>query len=85
MPILELKLYSFTVIWTVTIGQCPMDFTILGVQPLAGGCPAILNHQASYKLALFRKPPNAEGNWQPDYNHVHNQSHNKVAKLVRPP
>jgi len=32
---------------------------------------------------LFRKPPNAEGDRQSDHDHVHKQSLNKVAKLVR--
>jgi len=32
---------------------------------------------------LFRKPPNAEGDRQSDHDHVHKQSRNKVAKLVR--
>jgi len=32
---------------------------------------------------LFHKPPNAEGDRQSDHDHVHKQSLNKVAKLVR--
>jgi hypothetical protein len=33
---------------------------------------------------LFREPPNAVGNRQPDHDHVHNQPWNQVVQLVRP-
>src|SRR5882672_6083051 len=35
--------------------------------------------------SLFRKPPYAEGNRQPDHDHVHQQSLNQVTKCVRAP
>ena len=34
---------------------------------------------------LFREPPNAEGNRQPDHDHVHKQPLNHVMKLIRAP
>src|SRR5467141_4065274 len=34
---------------------------------------------------LFRKPPNAEGNWEPNDNHVDKQPKNKVVEFVRAP
>jgi hypothetical protein len=33
----------------------------------------------------FREPSNAEGNWEPNYDHVHNQTQNEVTILVGSP
>src|SRR5580704_11584844 len=40
------------------------------------------NAQYTY---LFREPPNAKGNWQPDHDHVHNQPLQHVVQFVGAP
>ena len=63
----------------LTLTALPPDFGAVAFQVFAASLATLPGK--SYMKAdatLFCKPPNADGNGEPDHDHVHNQPENQV-------